>query len=370
MRYGIVLLFSIWMLGCSEPKDNQGFTEWYGERFNKPAYVAGSGLPDPNVFEFSSELFTIDTIYRSMAGPYAKDTIALVSEDSLLWIVGYDVEILDDSIDGSREEFLCHSNLNFTSGYNAPWSSTNNLFNQRIFTLSQGISSVWMPKGFGIPVYGLQQFEIFSQVLNHNLYPVEQSVRHRVRIHYYAESQLTYKLTPLQQRTIFAFKQFVGPEGQFGTKGSDGHDLRQPSCGVDEVIMGNEKDSFNIFWDPQGRKFTGHWKVPPGAEDIEMEISQLMGLQKKTKVYTIFCHVHPYCEKLEFKDLQTGDLIFSASIRSEDSLVGLVDIPKYVSEDGYVLYPNRKYSIRSVYNNASKHTLSAMSVMLLYTEMD
>src|ERR1051325_6646370 len=67
--------------------------------------------------EFLSEPYTIDRIYKSMAGPEGKQTVSLSSADppELLWITGYRVRVGGaDGRSAFSQEFMCHNNLDYT----------------------------------------------------------------------------------------------------------------------------------------------------------------------------------------------------------------------------------------------------------------
>lgn len=359
-------LFFLIFLACSGEEKNS-FSNWYGERWQKEECAFDTPLQGMQILELYSDSLRVDTIYRSMMGPYERQQFELDVNDSLLWITGYKVFVEGEHLKSA--DFLCHSNLNILETENFPWTTTFGNLNSRVFTLSQGIETVHMPSGFGIPVPGVQVFELVSQVLNHNIPNIDAKVQHRVEIYFIRESDLECRLRPLQQESIFIFKQYEGPEGLFGTADSRIDSLRQPSCGFEEVILADSITPFNQFHDPQGRKFTGHWKVYPGEERIKMDITTLLRPNDEKKIHFILCHVHPFCTELILKNETTGEVMYRSEVTSTSEGIGLIEVPPYSSTEGLSLNEYHRYSLESNYNNTSDDTLSAMSVMYLYTSL-
>jgi len=379
MKYLLLLSLALCLLSCEEKEPKENFNSWYEERFDKASYYRDHTveLPQADSFVIVSHAFTIDTIYRSMKGPFQDIIFSIDAQDSLLWLTGYKVETLDANNDSMlAANFMCHNNLNLSEELLMPWRNELNYFNLRLFTLTQGGEQILLPKGFGIPVYGTQTFETNAQVLNHNIYPINRKVKQRITIYYHPERKLKRRMIPLEQRTIFAFKQYGGPEGLYGeTPTNDNYILRQqfevtqPKCGVGELANGTKEQRFDLFHDPFGRLFTGHWKIAPDSkEDFTIDISSLLKLQKPTKVHFINAHVHPFCEQLSLIDNTTKKLVFSSKISNRTDGIGLDSIGNFSEQKGIAIYPDHNYAIRSIYHNKSADTLSAMSVMYLYLQ--
>ena len=257
-----------------------------------------------------------------------------------------------------------------------PWRHELNYFNLRIFTLTQGNTSVDFPAGFGIPVFGAQGFLLNAQVLNHNNLPIDLKVKQRVVIYYIPEHKLKRRMVPLEQRTIFAFKQYGGPAGLYGEAPTvdkyiirQQYEVTQPKCGVGELANGSRGKTFDLFHDPYGRLFTGHWKVQPGGEEFTIDISSLLQLEEGSRIHYINSHVHPFCEELSLIDKTANKELYKASVYNKQSGIGIDSIDVFKSDRGMPIYPDHRYAIRSVYRNNSNDTLSAMSVMYLYLKL-
>ncbi len=378
-RYLIFLLLSFMVFSCKQEESSQGFERWYNERFEKDGYYRDHDLelpPADSLVVYSDE-FLIDTIYRSMKGPYQDLKFSIPAEDSLIWLLSYKVEVISSSDSSNNSEFMCHNNLNFGDQLLMPWHHELNYFNLRIFTLTQGSESIQLPKGFAIPVYGAQSFNLNAQVLNHNQYPVNEKVVQKMTIYYYPEKKLKRRMIPLEQRTVFAFKQYAGPAGLYGKAPTDDkyllrqqYEVTQPQCGVGELANGSKGKNFDLFHDPYGRRFTGHWKIAPESEeDFTIDISSLLQLKKGTRVHYINAHVHPFCQKLSLIDMTSGQNIFESEVYNKEDRIGIDSVKSYHSMTGKAIYPDHNFAIRSHYHNTSSDSLSAMSVMYLYLQM-
>src|ERR1043166_3674052 len=109
--------------------------------------VFAAGLPVRHA-EFLSQPYTIDRIYKSMAGPESTQLVRLWEADppELLWITGYHVKVV--GADGKApvsQEFMCHNTLDFTPLDHARIFGAPPPFTTRLFTLSQGQFAVDLP---------------------------------------------------------------------------------------------------------------------------------------------------------------------------------------------------------------------------------
>src|ERR1043166_2133461 len=148
--------------------------------------LAGGGTRAADVpthhAEFLSEPYTIDRIYKSMAGPEGKQIVRLWTADppELLWITGYRVRVVGaDGTSAVSQEFMCHNNLDYNPLDHARVFGSPPGFSTRLFTLSQGQFAVDLPAGFGLPIMSNETLYLSTQVLNHNL--KDAHIRRRLR---------------------------------------------------------------------------------------------------------------------------------------------------------------------------------------------
>lgn len=376
MNKSFSLLILVLLFSCNQKIEKPTFSEW-----NKAREKEISGNFDYSKVRtkiITSENFKIDTIYRSMMGPISEQTFQLADSGDLVWLVGYSVEVLDSNgLNELSPELMCHNNLNLTTEREFPWNAEHFKYVNRIFTLTQGFTNLNLPDGFGIPFPAEQNFKAIFQALNHNNPSLDTSIVHRVTLKYFLDSEINFELKALTQNTVWLIKQYEGPPGLYGeppvvqatndsSKNVIYHSAQQPSCGVD-MLANNPLKTLDLYYDKYGRKYTGHWKIAPGKEEMRFNATKLLNLQADKTLYYASAHVHPYCEYLELRDITKNELVFRTEMKSIANKIGLEYITDFTSNKGVELFKDHEYELVSYYNNTSTDTLSAMSVVYLYT---
>ena len=145
------------------------------------ALPASAAAPVQSV-EVLSEPYRVDKKYGSMMGPMSAQIVSLEQSPGpeLLWIVGYEARMVGaDGRSPMSQEFMCHSNLDLDMTHHAQIFGWQKRTANRLFTLSQGQFEIRFPEGFGIPMLSLEELELTTQVLNHNVEPADFRVRHK-----------------------------------------------------------------------------------------------------------------------------------------------------------------------------------------------
>lgn len=365
---GLIILLGIGLFSCQK-NEKKEFTDWY----KVPTNIKSEGIESSKLF-YSSDLI-IDTIYRSMQGPYDVKNISLsVEDEDLLWIVGYRTRIIDSQNNKpSYDGYMCHNNLNYANEEEIPWRIKTTGKNSRIFTLSEGQTYLELPEGFGIPVLNGQKLEMVSQVLNHNLPDLNIEVKHQSEIQYIKGSQ-SLGLKPLYQKSTFVTKQLNGPAGVYGLPlpciahhlDSAHIDGKKPNHNC-EIDFSTSK--YDPYSDKYGRKYTSHWAIPIGEEILKTDVTRMMELDEDTKIHMIGVHLHPFGKKLELWDKTKNELLYESSLKPLDSLIGFKSIAYYKSVEGIPVYKDHSYELISTYNcSDTSETHTAMAVMYLYME--
>ena len=214
--------------------------------------------------EVLSKVYAVDRKYRSMEGPMSTQTVHLAKTPlpELLWITGYRaVMVGKDGKAPMSQEFMCHSNLDIDMKQHRELFGWKKFPSNRLFTLSQGQFEIEFPEGYGIPVLSSEPLSLTTQVLNHNIEGQKFQVRHKVAIDFVRDADLAQPMKPLY---MSAANGLVAVDG----KGSGYYGIEHPQedqhgsgCLVGEAAMGRiQEDEF-------GRKFSGHWVVPPGRQE-------------------------------------------------------------------------------------------------------
>ena len=237
-----------------------------------------------------------------MQGPFEIKTVQIDKEnEELLWIVGYESEVLqaESSVDLGAA-FMCHNNLDYAYPEKLPWKLKTSGKNHRIFTLSQGQTELRFPKDYGIPIPADQPLNMVSQVLNHHRPELFINTKHHAKLHYIKEEELDHEITALYQQAVFVTKQIEGSEGAHGLPINclPYHDHPDSAVKADVPhdcsVQYDEKAEYNPYEDAYGRKFTGHWVLPYEAETLRTDVSRMLDLDEDSRIHMISVHLHPF----------------------------------------------------------------------------
>ena len=143
-----------------------------------------------------------------MRGPLEKQALTLLdtAEPELLWITGYRTSVVSpDKQTEISDEFLCHNNLDLdVEAHQVAFGDRAIESNTRMFTLTQGLTEIVLPKGFGVPISSDTPVKVNSQVLNLNMPTGSRDVRHKVNIEFVRDSE-----AKTEYKALFAMPAFV-----------------------------------------------------------------------------------------------------------------------------------------------------------------
>lgn len=313
------------------------------------------------VREELSDYYTIDKKYRSMTGPQSTTPVAMEPGPAeLLWITGYSADVVGDAGDpAGLDQFMCHSNLDLDSSEYIRRFRLQHDVNPRLFTLSQGQMDIEFPAGFGIPVWSDEKLSLTTQVLNLNYDDCDLKVRHRTRIRYVRDRDLSFPIQPLYEDAVFGLKLLAGADGRFGM------DPQHADHGGASCLPGQNAAAFQ-YHDAYGRDFTGHWIVRPGREVNRTPVDAMLALKRDTTIHFIAVHLHPFAESLELVDDTEGKTVWKSLARNPADRIGLDRVDTFSSEDGIPIRHDHHYELVSTYDNTSGQDQDSMAVMYLY----
>jgi len=381
---GVLLIGGMGLYKYISKEHKVVFTKWYNKRDFSNKKNSEANI---HVFEFTSPEIKIDTIFRSMQGPFRVNHIVLsddkinfadklFSKPEVYWLIGYSAEVINNKGEKIADDFLCHNNLDIYDNSNLPWKS--NAFSnfQRVFTLTAGQTQLRLPEGMGIPVLGNTTLAISSQALNHNYPDTLLKTKQQVKIYYIKDSELSEAMIPLYQEAIFVTKQLSGPTGYFNSSPVNFEATAQikvtsNSIAADSMSCCTGKifdPHFNPYKDNYGRTYTGHWSFEPGIEVLNSDITEMLSLPYKTRIHYIGMHVHPFCTRLELKDKTTDKTIFKGVNKNHSDKIGLDYIDHFESKEGVELSNFHRYLLTSEYDNTSPQIQTGMATMFLYLE--
>lgn len=356
---GTVFLFT----GCKQPAPADSFLRWVS--LQEDLSVSGS-ISDTQQLVLRSKFLKIDTIFRSMQGPYELRN-AYAHAEGLIWLTSYGVQLIDgESTERLPDGYMCHNNLNIVDKASFPWQVKTYGSKVRLFTLTEGQTSVQLPPGFGIPYPAEHAFELVSQVLNHNEPDLRMEVLHEATLQYVRAGPSA--LTPLYQQAVFVTKQTGGPKGEynsnpqatfFSDESPELDDIANCQPSVDGSIP-------NPFMDDYGRTYTGHWTLDTGTQVLHTDVTRQLNLPTSSRIHCIGVHVHPFAVSLELRDRSLDSSLFVASIENHPDRVGIRHIDAFSSAKGIAIHPDHRYELVSTYDCPERNKHSAMATMFLY----
>ena len=235
-----------------------------------------------------------------------------------------------------------------------------------------------VPAGFGFPLASNEPLLLFTQVLNLNIqHPQNIKVRHRVTIDYVRARDLTTPIKPLfnvgasgmvilDDNPLALAHSMMSTPSTASVTTEAGHATMNPnmSCLVGSRAPQATSGSAD-YTDPQGRKMTGHWIVPPGKQVNHSDITWFMNLQYDTRLRYAAVHLHPFAKSLEMRDMTTGKTVFVAKAENPATGVGLTHVDEFSSPDGVLLQHAHKYSLISTYDNPTNANADSMASVFL-----
>ncbi len=314
-----------------------------------------------------SDVYIIDQKYRSMMGPSSTRNIQILDSEipELVWITGYEaVMVAPDGETPVAQQFMCHSNLDIDPYAHSALLGKNQAFSPRLFTLSQGQLTIRFPTGFGIPLLSNEVLDLTTQVLNlhvdaKTLATRGLQVRHKVSLEFVREQDVKGRMSPLFPIAGYGLALIAGDSGHFGERQPQ-EELHGPGCLVGRNASDHE------YPDPLGRKFSGHWVVPPGREVNRTLVTHLMNVPYDTTMHYIAVHLHPFAESLELRDLTTGESLFKSEAENFEGIIGLARVDDYSSVEGIPVFADHQYEMVSIYNNTTAEDQDSMAVMYMY----
>ena len=307
--------------------------------------------------EITSPAMAIDTIYRSMMGPYRSSSFSFLEDapEKLLWLTGYSVQIVGKDGEASlSDDFLCHNNFNYLSNdYLKKWGLPERVGvpSPKRITLASGQMALEFPDGFGIPVKGNERAWVIAQVLNLNNASVQIDARQKAIV----ELEEGQAFKPLYQQTVQIVRPVAGEVQEYA-----GDSNLFQSCSPAHPVPNTR-----IFEDGD-MKFTGHWVMPMGREILRTDVTEMLNLPFSTTLHYISVHMHPFAEWLEFRDATADSTIFKARAKNYTDKIGLEKLDYFSSETGVMLQKDHQYELVCSTNNTSGEQQDMMAVMYLY----
>ncbi|WP_248722561.1 hypothetical protein [Seonamhaeicola sp. ML3] len=311
---------------------------------------------------FTSPTFVISGIYKSMEGP--KSDIYPTIDDSkeeLLWLTSFKTRAFSDSETTEiSNDFVCHTNFEYRDAehYNR-WGFTERINEHypRITSISNGIESFQLPKGYGFPVYSNERIVLNAQALNHNITDSTFNIKHKIEIGF--KRHANTKLKPLRSQTIYIMLPF---------------DKKNPYAGPTDKIPDAcipVETKLHTYYDENNNPLSGHWIVPPGKHEYSFNASKQLAIKDSIRIHQITPHLHPFAETFSLLNKTTGEVIYNCDSENFVNKIGLKSAPTFQSEEGIWLYKNNTYELTlTVKNTTSKNQEMMASMAIFYYDKE
>lgn len=333
-----------------------------------------AAAPAVHTQQVLSKTYTIDKIYRSMEGPSSVERVYLgdPAKPELLWLVGVRTEMVtEDGKTPQLPELMCHVNVDLDPVKHQAIFNFKRATATRLMTLSQGMLDAHLPEGFGFPLSSNEPLVLYTQVLNHNIeHPKNLQVRHRITFDYIRDAESDGSIKPLfnvgasgmvqLENNPLALAPMMPPAAANGVE-SEEHGANCLVGARAPQAMSSSSD----YVDPNGRKMTGHWTVPPGRQVNASDITWFMQLPYDTKVHYAAFHLHPFAESISIRDTTTGTTVMKAGAKNPETGIGLTHVDTFASAEGIPLYRTHKYDLVSIYNNPTRKNADSMASAFL-----
>lgn len=302
-------------------------------------------------WEVTTAAHLLDRLFPSMTGPgeLQNDLTLGPPQDGLYWLTGYQAIMLDEQAEQRvGQQFMCHNSLFLqtpVSDYRQRLG-TRPYGSPRLFTLAQGATRLDFPEGFAMPLPASQTLQLQSQSLNLLPEHVGQTVRHRIRLDFRADSEVAHRPRPLFMVEATGRILVRGPASPLATNG-------QPAAG-------------RMRTDAQGRVWSGHWMVPPGQNRNRTRVTQELRLPFDTTVHFATAHLHPYAVSITLIDATEQREVLTIRPRWSEDGRSLAEVPAYSSVAGFPLHAAHDYELVTDYHNTSDQPITAMSILFLY----
>jgi hypothetical protein len=307
---------------------------------------------------FLSRPIHVDQIYTSMLGPVSGQRFIPLEngEAEIIWMTGFAIDVMaEDRETPASIDFVCHANLAFRGN---PKTGPG----RRLFTLTQGQTDVRLPSGFGIPVFSDDLMRWNSQVLNINQPNFDHTIHHRLLVRFIRGKDLEDEpMKPLGERVANVYVTLGDTPAVINVEKPEGH-IAGSSCLVGEAAPGAPDGMLDAL----GRRFSGHWVVPPGRHEYRTLVTKRLATPYDTTLHFIGVHVHPYSESLELRDVTTGKTVWKSFHRSHTQRIGTSWMDYYSSEEGLPFYKDHDYELISIYDNPTDQNSDAMAQVMIY----
>ena len=307
-----------------------------------------------------------------------KDVQGLVHSpdpDALYWIKGIKLEVLDEQGKLMPDaEFICHFNWNNDVAlHNKRFPEATHTENGRLFSITQGQTEIFLPKGYGIPAAGDETWAFWFQAANRTTMQ-HRKLTHRCTLYVIKDREL---LNPIQAMHEKLPTMGLVTDRNFPDLTTEYKKVCPACSGTSSGVNAPNDVLGGVYTDKTGRRYTGHWVVPPGKHTYTCMVNDVetpdFGNPKddlEPMIHLVWSHVHPLCTDFslyEIKDSGKRLVLSSKSDTKTDHGLQIRKVDIVSSEQGIPLHPiGAKYELEQTYNNTTGEPLDSMGTMGIF----
>lgn len=307
---------------------------------------------------FISPTFVVDNIYKSMEGPQALGTFQIdPNKSELVWLNSFKISAIRiNELDSLPKDYICHSNLDYYDGeHYGKWELFDRIgkYYPRLTSMSSGIEEYKFPEGFGFPIFTDENIFLSTQTLNHNLKNTTFSLKHKIDLGFRKHSS---NMKPLISKSLFIALPYENEPNKI--------DYNSISYNSNSCLPVDTEN--HVYLNHEGKSVSGHWFIPTGKSTYRSKVTHQLNLKDSTTLHFMIPHLHPFAEKLEFRDVTNDSTIFTSLAKNHIDKIGLNKVSYYSSKKGYMLSPEHEYELVVYINNTSNKIQDMMASVFAF----
>jgi cyclophilin family peptidyl-prolyl cis-trans isomerase len=293
-------------------------------------------------------------------------------KDALYWIKGIKLEVLDEQGKIMPDaEFICHFNWNNDPEYhNKRFPDATHTVNSRLFSITQGQTEIFLPNGFGIPAAGDEVWNLWYQAANRTT-TEHRRLKHRCTLYVIKDSDL---LNPIQAVHEKLPTMGLVTDRNFPDLTTEYKKVCPACSGTSSGVNAPNDVLGGVYGDSTGRRYTGHWVIPPGEHTYTCVVNDLETPDfanpkddLEPSIHLVWSHVHPLCTDFSLYEIKDSSkrLVLSAKTQTKtEHGLQIKNVDLISSEKGILLHPiGAKYELEQSYNNTTGEPLDSMGTM-------
>lgn len=288
----------------------------------------------------------------------------------LYWLKGIEEVVLDENgVVLPTAEFICHLNVDVDpAARNRAFPKGEPCRNGRIFTITQGQTKIYFPRGYAVPVASDEIWGYTFQAANRTT-DEHRRIKHRLTLTLIEDATLKQPLKALSWETPF-LSVVVDKNSPQAEEAAHG---QMPDCLPTSRGLTAPNSVPNTNWDDNcGRRRSGHFVVPPGRNTWRAPYPELT-VNAERHVRLVWSHIHPLLEECSLIQCRGQEKLFRVHSKTKTDRgleIESIDMITAPEGKGIVLKPNEAFEIECTYNNTTGEAHDSMVTFGVFFDDD